>query len=230
METISFCIPCHNRTYDLEKSMGYLIESANASPPVEIMILDYNSPDYLADYIKQVLDSKSLNPENILSYCKYQGQNYYHMAHARNLSARASSGSIITIMSSDICPQANFVSVIREQIKNYDCLLVNNYRGILTCRKEEFMGAGGYDERFEFYGPEDKDLELRLLRRGNRIGTLSSDLLSVIPTPNKEKAKNYRLPISKREMSQRMKPILEENIRKRILVANEGVSWGQGLE
>ena len=103
--------------------MGYLIESANASPPVEIMILDYNSPDNLADYIKQVLDSKSLNPENILSYCKYQGQNYYHMAHARNLSVRASSGSIITIMSSDICPQANFVSVIREQIKNYDCLL-----------------------------------------------------------------------------------------------------------
>lgn len=227
MDLISFCIPVHNRTYDLKKTMPYLIESANASPPVEIMILDYNSPDDLTDYIREVLDSKSLINGNCLSYAKYSGRNYYHMAHARNLSVKASSGSVIVIMSADIYPSSEFVPTIRKMIPHYAWLYDVRYRGVIAIHRQEFIDAGGYDERFEFYGPEDRDLESRLHRRGCQGGILPPGLLNVFSTPDEVKVKNYRLFLSKKEMSRQMRPIYDENVRNNVLVVNLEQGWGQ---
>ena len=44
---ISLCLPCHNRTHDLKRVMPYLLGAANFSPPVEIVVIDYNSQDDL---------------------------------------------------------------------------------------------------------------------------------------------------------------------------------------
>lgn len=206
--------------------MPYLIEAANASPPVEIMILDYNSPDDLSTFIQEILDSKFIGPYNFLSYAKYSGRNYYHMAHARNLSVLASSGDIITIMSADIYPMRDFVSTIRNMLPYYTWLYDNKYKGALTIRRQDFINIGGYDERFEFYGPEDRDLADRLERCGGRKGILPPGLIHIFSTPDEEKVKNYRLNLSKKEMSRLMRPIYEENTRNNILVANSGQKWG----
>ena len=40
-----------NRTYDLKKTLPLTIQAADASPPVEIVVLNYNSKDDLEDYI-----------------------------------------------------------------------------------------------------------------------------------------------------------------------------------
>ena len=53
------------------------------------------------------------------------------------------------------------------------------------------------------------------------------DKLSLIYTPWAEKLANYRLPLSRREMSKRSKPIYQENMANAVLVANEGKEWGQ---
>lgn len=215
---VSFCIPVHNRTYDLKKTMPYLIEGANGNPPVEIVILDYNSPDDLNEYIKDY-------PQ--VTYYKYTGRNYYHMAHARNLSVKKSSGNIIAIMSADIYPSKDFVPTIRKMIHDCTWLYDERYKGAIVIHRQEFIDAGGYDERFEFYGPEDRDLEARLKRRGKQSKILPPGLLHVIPTPDEIKVKNYRLKLSKKEMSQQMRPIYEENIRNNVLVANQNCHWGE---
>ena len=222
---ISLCIPVHNRTYDLKQTMPYLIATANASPPVEIVILDYNSPDDLAECIA------GLN-HKMISYVKYTGRDHYHMAHARNLSVKASVGEYIITMSADVYPAKEFIQVVREMLKD-GCVWMHGkrYTGVVVCQRAEFMAAGGYDERFEFYGSEDTDLAARLTRRGGKFGLLPS-LLSVIPTPDHEKVKNYRLEVFKghklfkREMNKLMRPICVENNKNRVLVANQGQQWG----
>ena len=223
---VSLCIPVHNRTYDLKQTMPYLIAAANASPPVEIVILDYNSPDDLAEYIA------GLN-HKMISYVKYTGRDHYHMAHARNLSVKASVGEYIVTMSADIYPAKEFIQTIREMLKDgYIWMHGKRYTGVIVCQRQEFMAAGGYDERFEFYGPEDTDLAARLIRRRGRFGLLPP-LLDVIPTSDDDKVKNYRLEafkghqLFKREMYKLMLPIYTENNEKGLLVANEGQQWGQ---
>ena len=217
---ISLCIPVHNRTYDLKVTMPYLLAAAEASPLVEIVIVDYNSPDDLIPYIAG-LNNKAI------SYVPYIGRNHYHMAHARNLSVKAAQGEYVVIMSADIYPVNNFVQVVREMLEGgYVWMHGRLYTGAIVCQRQEFLDAGGYDERFEFYGPEDKDLHDRLARRGGKFRMLPNGLLSVIETPNEEKIKNYRLPLSKREMHRRGMIIYKENKAAGLLVANEGLTWG----
>lgn len=231
-DLISICIPCHNRTHDLKKIMPSLIQAANASPPVEISILDYNSPDDLEDYIEWVkvtLPPQWLEMGNRLAYLKYVGRDYYHMAHARNLSVLASAGEYVVVSSTDIFFNENYFKVVREMLAEDYVWLSHNLRfvGVFVCKREEFISAGGFDERFEFYGKEDKDIALRLERRGGKRARLPARMLSLIPTSKEEKFKNYRLKLSRGEIKRRGKSIYEENIRNKILVANEGKEWGK---
>lgn len=226
---ISFCIPVHNRTYDLKRTMPHLVAAANACPPVEIMVLDYNSPDDLGEYVRDVLQADGLGRGVTLAYAKYTGRDYYHMAHARNLSVLAAAGEYIVIMSADIYPVLGFLEAARQLIaeRGYTWMYDERYRGVIVCKRQEFIDAGGYDERFEFYGPEDRDLDMRLRRRGDNFGLLPAGLLNVIRTPDREKAKNYRLALSKDEMSARMHLIFEENNARGVTIANLGRGWGQ---
>lgn len=227
---ISLCAPCHNRTYDLKIALPTWIEAANFSPPAEIIVLNYNSPDDLEEYMEK-MQSVHLAEGNSLVHLKYTGRNYYHMAHARNLAVLSSSGEYFIGLSADSLMSKNSIKAIRKYIAEYNVtwMRIRKNFGIIICKRDEFIDAGGYDERFEFYGPEDKDLGARLMRRGHQPISISIKYIGYILTPNSEKAKNYRLKISKREMSKILKPIYLENREKNILVANEGKEWGQWI-
>ena len=226
---ISVCIPCMNRAHDLKQTLPSNIEAANVSPPVEIVILDYNSQDGLEEYINNTRETISLADGNLLTYAKYTGRSYYHMAHARNLSVLASSGDYVNISNADVFFAESYFKIIRELLLLEEPVWIKSrrYPGVLICRRQEFIDAGGFDERFEFYGPEDKDLISRLQRRGGKFVSFPLGIITDIRTPNSEKVKNYRLALSKGQMSQRMKPIHEENIRDCVMVANEGAEWGE---
>lgn len=222
---ISFCIPVHNRLNDLKQTLPAVIEAARYSPPVEVIIVDYNSPDGLADYIARY-------QSDCLIYRHYSGRQYYHMAHARNLTVRAAAGEYVIIWSADLYPtKPDLVQRIRRELAlhHYVWIQPEQYSGAIVCERQELIDAGGYDERFEFYGPEDRDLALRLARRGAKFGYLTEGLIEAIRTPNREKIRNYRLSLSKREMADLMRPILEENIRERRLQANGGQTWGEWI-
>ncbi len=223
---ISLCIPCHARTSDLKRVMPFLLVAANYSPPVEIVVVDYTSPDDLREFMGKVMNSY-LERGNIIVYRHYGKRDYYHMAHARNLSVMAASGEYIVISSADIILAENFFAKIRSILEETgaDWLQPRRYQGVIVCKRSEFIAAGGYDERFEYYGPEDRDLALRLERRGLKKGRYPSNLLTVLYTPREEKARNYRIR-SLWRMKDEMHKIFKENIANGVLVANEGVEWG----
>lgn len=224
---ISFCIPCMNRTYDLKKTMPYLIAVAKKSPPVEVVIVDYNSQDDLEEYITSI---KQQEPDFLLTYRKYTGREMYHMAHARNLSVLAASGEYIVIFSTDLFPNEGFIPHVREVIAETGAEWLYTglrFLGVIVIKKSEFMAAGGYDERFELYGPEDKELNARLARRGLKSVGYPENLLGIFDTPDNERVKNYRFKMKKRHMSAIMRPYYEQSISEGTLIANQGADWGK---
>lgn len=213
---ISLCIPCMNRAHDLKRTMPHTLAEAESSPPIEVCVLDYNSQDDLADFIGEGI-----------SYHHYTGRDHYHMAHAYNLAMKLSIGEYIVIMGADAIIKNGYIKAIRELIED-GCIWMRgrHKKGIVCCQREEFVNAGGYDERFEFYGGEDKDLEHRLRRRGGKFGLVPDGMVDTIITPNSQKLKNYRVRISKREMILHNKAIRDQNNAEGVLVANEGREWG----
>lgn len=211
-----------------------MIEAANASPPVEIVVINYNSEDDLDDYIKSVT---GLIEPNTLVYQKHTQRKYFHMAHSKNLAALTSSGEYIVTMGADILLDPQFIAFIRAAIlKNRPVWLCahKSFGGVVVCQRQEFIDAGGYDERFEFYGPEDRDFVARLQRRGGKYESIPLWMLSEIYTPNNLKTRDYDQSTFrdskiwiKRAMSRAMHLIYEENRANNVLTANAGKEWGQ---
>ena len=222
---ISICVPCHNRAYTLKVTLPHMINAANSCPPVEIAILNYNSPDDLEDYFYDIANVAYLADGNFLTYRKYTGRDYYHMAHARNLSVSLSSSEYVVLADCDVIFSEIYFERIRRHISNEVVWMMAKNSGYLVCKRDEFFEAGGYDERFEFYSPEDKDLIARLERRGKKFSYYANSLIVVIPTLREEKYKNYRIN-SRLEIKKIVNPIFKENQRKKTLIANEGCEWG----
>lgn len=227
---ISYTIPVHKRTADLELALPRIVAAANASPPVQIVIVDYGEQPPLYPLIRPYYSQ--LNTQNRFTLITYRKRPHYHMAHARNLSIRASIGAYITISCADVLPRENFFHVIRERLHDTQADVLRSqtegYIGVITAKRQQIVDAGGFDERFEFYGREDKDLLLRLLRRGLTQGTYDLDaMMELIRTGWSQKLKNYRLVLSREEARSRASALYDENIRNNVLIANEGHRWGE---
>ena len=207
--------------------MPSIIESAKVSPPIEILILDYNSQDNLYDYVHD-LKKESFGKGNFLSYAKFTGRETYHMAHAYNLAVRCTVGEIIIILGTDIIVSSDYLKFIRNAFENEGAVWAcpSDLKGIIAVSKKEFDATGGYDERFEFYGPEDKEMDLRLRRRGGKHIEVPNNMLSEIVTSRKDKFANYKA-ITRMERKKLMRGIFEENKKNNVLVVNKKTGWGR---
>lgn len=221
---ISLCTPCMGRTHDLMEVMDSRIMAALYSPPVEIVVVNYNSRDGLDEYMAGL----DLPDQVRLTYRHYSGREHWHMAHGFNLAALAGNGQYIWIMGTDLYLSLDAVAHVRELIekRNDPWLLAMKFKGQIVCRKDIFIEAGGYDERFEFYGQEGEELNERLRRRGHKPGIMSNRVMKVLPTERDDKVKNYRIKAHMTDMSRLMRPIYEQCKRDQVMKANEGKDWG----
>lgn len=230
---ISLCIPCMNRTYALKQALPAIINAANYSPPVEIVVLNYSSRDDLEYYMEDILQQDLLVDGNMWKYVVEPGKKYYHSTHARNLCVQMSSGEYFIMLSAEALPALNAFKYIRSKIETDRPVWMceNKIGRWIICQRQEFIDSGGYDERFNVYSPEEKDLCLRLHRRGGKFETFPGSLIEEIPTSNKEKllyldSSTYNGNIwIKRQMHRAMMKIFEENNNNNILVVNEGKDW-----
>jgi hypothetical protein len=201
---------------------------AEADAQVEVVIVDYGEQEPI--FVHELTKASIVVPV-------YRGRKHYHMAHARNLSIRAASGDYIIITSADIFPRSGFFTAVRARLAETGATwlypraprnpLAAAFVGVIICRRDALIEAGGYDERFEFYGGEDKDLQARLRRRELYGADYDADaILDMFRTTNAEKVANYRLALTKTEMMERGAAIYADNVAARALVANAGVTWG----
>lgn len=224
----SLCTPTMNRADDLKETMPYRIAAANASPPVEIVVLDYNSTDDVDEYMRDLIETAELEPGNRITYRRYTGErHYWHMAHGFNLAILSGSGEYFALLGADAYPDQGYIQAVRTLIR-FGAVWghAKDLCGIIFCKMDEFIAAGGYDERFEFYGPEDREMDARLTRRGAQFGLVPKGLMHVIETPNEKKARNYRIKANKTTMSRMMRRYFHESLVNQTMVANPD-GWGK---
>lgn len=221
---LSYTIPCHGREADLCQALPVVVAAANVSPPVEIVLVDYACTPPLAETLPAV----DLGPGVTFTLRRYSGRAHYHMSHARNLTIRASTGDYVIISGTDYLPQLGYFPEIRRRLAETGAtwLVPQLARAMIVCRRDVLVAAGGYDERIEFYGPEDKDLHARLLRRGEPWASTTDAHIRYIPTPKALKAQGYRLPLTLAEMHVEGRRILLENVVRQTRTANDGMAWG----
>jgi hypothetical protein len=220
-DLISFCIPVMDRLSDLRETMPHTIRAAVVSPPCEILALDYGSRDDLLGYLQSVARCAPM-----LRWCRVDEPRHYHKAHAWNVAERQASGDWLVFMGADAILSDGYVPALRKLIAD-GCTWMRgrHYKGIVCVQRDEFLAAGGYDERFEFSG-EDKEFDERLRRRGGKFGLVPDGLVKVIRTPNPLKFANARGNPTKKWAIAHGEALRKENEAAGLLVANQGKEWG----
>jgi hypothetical protein len=218
---VSYTLPCHKREADLMTVLPSVIAAANHAPPVEIVIVDYGCEPPLVPLVWPILSECD---EGVSIRTKRVEAQHFHMAQARNIGIREARGQIVVAFLADQVVDREFFADVRQVLGPGMFL---KWQETFAFHREDILAARGFDERFEFYGPEGKELADRLVRRGLTATGFPAGSVTQIRTPNPEKTKHYRLPLSKREMHERGMAIWRENIQHGVTVANQGAEWGQ---
>ena len=208
---ISYTMPCHKRQEDLSIALQSLfVARAKSQSDIEIVVVDYGNP------LPLVL------PPNIRRVVS-EGR-YFHMAHARNVGIKAARGSVICSMVCDQIVEPNFFNVISGLLQSGTFL---SWQETFVFWHSDIEAVGGFDERFELYGPEGKELAERLERCGLHKIQIPKDLVSQLPTSYKDKISNYAQSLSRREMHHIGMDTWKECGGQP--VANVGKEWGSTL-
>jgi hypothetical protein len=144
------------------------------------------------------------------------------MAHARNVGIRQATGDVVVAFLADQMLQPSFFADVRDLMRAGTYL---KWHETFAFNRQEILDAGGFDERFEYYGPEGKELHDRLQRRGLRAHRLGG-IVSQLRTSEVDKVRHYRLRASKHEMHDIGMAYWRDNQERGVTVANEGVEWG----
>jgi hypothetical protein len=206
---ISYTMPCHKRQSDLDKALDALRTAIIRSPEhVEIVVADYGNSVSL---------TLSMGVRRVLVTAPY-----YHMAHARNVGIRAARGNIVCAFVADQIVAPKFFSAIWNHLRPGTFL---TWEETFVCYRDDLIAAGGFDERFELYGPEGKELTERLQRRGlYRLKIPKDSVVTQLPTSYKDKISNYAQKFTRREMHHIGMDTWAECSGQ--LVANAGKPWG----
>ena len=219
-DLVSYTVPCHKRVTDLVTTLPSVMKAASAHPPVELVIVDYGNESSLTPLISHMIDEYETSASVVV---RWVSRDYFHMAHARNVGIKSANGNLIVAFLADQMVSLDFFKVIREQMaagyfmKWFETFVFN---------RQEILDAGGFDERFEFYGPEGKELTDRLQRRGLKVIPVPRRVVSQIPTPDHLKVQNYREKLTKHQMHNIGMEIWKANQAEGLTVANQGREWG----
>lgn len=225
---LSYTLPCHSRQADLVAALPSVVLAANQSPPVQIVVVDYGHKDHPLEVVLEPL--RAALTDGSLDVVVYRKVPHLRMGHARNLGIRASRGEYVVIASADVCVTPNYFAVVRQRIAETGAVwLAGAERGrhLLVIQRDELINAGGFDERYEFRGPEDRDLAERLERRGGLFASYPRKMVSHLLTSQEDKGKGYGSTLSARRMYQEnCRKVYWGNTHRQVLTVNDGLEWG----
>lgn len=200
---IVFCITCKGRVQHVEQTLPQNIRDNADYANLKFVLLDYNSQDYLQDYLQHGPDIKS---GRLVAY-HFPSAISFKMAHAKNMAHRLGieeGADILVNLDADNFTGPGFASYIAEQFKTENIFLwarmikdgagrlPKGISGRIVVSKESFINVGGYDERFETWSPDDKDFSARLRRIGYEAREIDNQYLRAILHNDKLRFREYR--------------------------------------
>jgi hypothetical protein len=197
---IAFCITCKGRVQHLEKTLPKNLKD-NVYENLVFIVLDYNSQDHLIEYLKTY--QSEINSGRLVVY-SLKDSGPFHMTHAKNLAHRCGileGADILVNLDADNYTGEGFAEWVANNFKNDSFFwsgvvqgLGKKFRGTsgrIVVSKHAFLNAGGYDEKYETWAPDDKDFNARLCRLGYRPVEMERRFLEAIPHKDGLRFKEY---------------------------------------
>jgi hypothetical protein len=206
--TIGFAITCKGRAPHIKQTLPRNLAD---NPSAKFILLDYNSPDDLAQYLLSA-HSRDIESGRLVVY-SHMAQGPFRMAHAKNLAHRLAmreGADILINLDADNLTGLGFADYVHEMFDRakYDRAMFGcpniflwarmiqgkmkrGVSGRIAMTSRAFLLAGGYDERFADWGPDDKDMNVRLARLGFLPVEIDSCYLDAIHHKDKLRFKEY---------------------------------------
>jgi hypothetical protein len=165
--------------------------------------VNYNSPDNLDDFIRA--EHMSDIESGRLSVYRFTEPGPFRMAHAKNLAHRLSmlgGSDILVNIDADNFAGPAFDQYVARRLETYEgeAFLWANMKkgemrrgisGRIAVTAHAFLEAGGYDEVFAAWGPDDKDFNKRLRQLGFRPLEIADHFLDAINHNDKTRFREW---------------------------------------
>lgn len=241
---IAFVTTCKGRVNHIQQTLPRNLASRGSYPDVVFVLLDYNSQDGLGDYIARE-HSKDLD-SGLLVYYRNPEPEKFRMAHAKNQAHRLGmleGADIIVNLDADNWTGEGFPQYVADKFamakEDREAIFLGtrgNHRGPgdlvkvktppgcfgrIGVTKEAFRHAGGYDEVFNGWSPDDKDFAARVARLGYSWRQIRPCYLGAIKHGMGLRFRNYDVVPEDEEGTQHDEIAILES-RADIRVANSG--------
>lgn len=199
---IVFCTTCKGRLQHLKETLPQNMRDNGSY--AKFLVLDYNSQDGLCEWLRSECACEIESGR--LAVYTYTGSDTFQMAHAKNMAHRLGileGGDILVNLDADNYTGPHFARYILDQFgveRDEDIFLWSRMqkgvldRGIsgrIAVSKKAFLLAGGYDEQFNEWGPDDKDFNHRLRRLGFVPVEIPEEYLKAIRHNDKMRFREY---------------------------------------
>lgn len=209
---ISFCTTCMGRLYHLKETLPANVEANKDYPEVEFVVLDYNSPDGLDEWIQAFVKDRNL--QGRVSYYRERSAKFFDPRHAKNVAHLLASGDVLVNLDADNFTGAGYAAKVAQVFRdNPRCFgrigvtlpkceqrvgneifpVYSGMSGRVLIRRTDFLLLRGYDESFTGWGAEDPDLTTRAGRIGLHGVPIESPGEGAIDHSDEERIKNFQM-------------------------------------
>ena len=168
---ISIVTVCSNRLDYLKRTIPTFLNQSFS----ELIVVDYNCPQGTAEFVR-----KNYQTARII---QIKDGNKFNLSKARNIGAQEAKGEFIFFCDADILLKEDICAWITAlSIKNcfFTSSKMDDSYGSCIISKKVFSQISGYDEAFEDWGGEDRDLYQRLEWAGLKALNYPENFLSPI--------------------------------------------------
>lgn len=195
--SVVFCTTCKGRVQHIERTLP---QNLADNPEAKFILLDYNSQDHLQQYLKDN-HSKDIAEGRLIVY-SFPEATRFNMAHAKNMAHRCGileGGEILVNLDADNFCGRGFDQYVRENCLEDTYLSAKwdwksfprGCSGRIVVTAQAFLKAGGYDEKYADWGPDDKDFEARLTKLGYINIAIAREFLDAIKHTDKMRFREY---------------------------------------
>jgi len=228
---IAFCTTCKGRTQHLMQTLPQNLLDNQAFPDAKFVVLNYrNSPDGFDQYLKTYRNT--IDAGRLVQY-RFPSPGPFQMAHAKNLAHRLGileGADILVNLDADNFTGPAFAGYVAEKTNPDTFLwarmitegpdrLPRGCNGRIAVSRQAFLNAGGYDEQFHTWSPDDKDFNARLRRLGYQGIEIDRQYLGAILHNDKVRFREY--PTAKTDLQGEDSFALVENSTSTI------ANWGR---
>jgi hypothetical protein len=200
---VALCTTCKGRVQHLAKTLPDNFRTNIC----KFIVLDYNSQDGLAEFLKTNRVTAKAIQLGDLSVYSHVTPTTFHMTHAKNMAHRCGileGADILVNVDADNFTGVDFARSVAQtltanpdsylwarMIKDGEGRLPRGISGRIAVTRHAFLNAGGYDEKFNTHGPDDKDFNARLERMGYTGIEIEPQYLRAILHNDRMRFKDY---------------------------------------